>query len=87
MTEIEGSWFVERAGTPLVRLKTILSPDRRFLAVVSTTPDSSFRVHVFSRVTDPQQVGTFWTDFGGQSITTDLGTAEKLAYDRLQAAA
>ena len=87
MTEIEGSWFVESAGTPLVRLKTILSSDLRFLAVISSTPDSSFRVHIFSRVADPQFVGTFWSSFGGQSITTDLETAERLAYDGLQAAA
>jgi hypothetical protein len=87
MTEIEGSWFVESSGTPLVRLKTILSPDRRFLAVVSSTPDSSFRVHIFSRISDPQFVGTFWSDVGGQSITADLETAERLAYDRLQTAA
>lgn len=86
MTDIEGSWFVESAGTPLVRLKTILSSDRCFLAVVSSTPDASFRVHIFSRVADPQFVGTFWADVGGQSITTDFETAERLAYDRLQTA-
>ena len=84
MTEIHGSWFIERAGPTLVRHLVLLSPDGRFLATVSSSTDQLFRVHVFERATDPQWIGTHWADVGSPSVTDTLEAAERLAHERLQ---
>ena len=82
--EIEGSRFIESAGPTLTRVRTILSRDRKHLAVVSVAQDSSHRVEIFRRATDPQSIGSHWAGIDCLSITDTLEDAERLAEEKLR---
>lgn len=83
-TDIEGSLFIELAGPPLTRIKTMLSDDREYLAVISVAQDSSHRVEIFRRATDPQFVGSHWAGVDCLSFTDTFEDAERLAQEKLR---
>jgi hypothetical protein len=54
---IDGSYFLE-AASDSERVATLLSSDKRVLAVIEKGRDALFRIHVFNRITDPGLIGT-----------------------------
>ena len=80
--DIDGSFFTGSEESP--HLWRFLTPDGRFLAVVTRGIGPIFRVHVFHRTSGaPQWKGTWWTEIDNPSLTDSLESAERLAHDRL----
>ena len=81
--DIDGSYFAGAETSP--HLWRLLSPDKRFLLVVTQGMGSLFRAHIFRRESgQPQWVGTWWTEIGGASLTDSLESAQRLAHEALQ---
>jgi len=84
--DIDGSFFTGSEGSP--HLWRFLTPDGRFLAVVTRGISSTFRAHVFHRVSGaPQWRGTWWMEIDHPSLTDSLDSAENLARERLNSLA
>jgi hypothetical protein len=65
------------------RIKTLLSKDKRRLALIGMRPDGLYRVHIFVKVCDTGLVGTYWSELGDPLIVDSFQLAERLAGERL----
>ena len=82
LIDIDGSFFTGSNESP--HLRRHLTPDGRYLAVVTQGADW-FRAHVFHRQSGaPQWLGTWWTEIDPPSLAGSLEEAERLVHERLQ---
>jgi hypothetical protein len=81
--DIDGSYFIGANESP--HLWRSLTPDKRFLLVVTKSVGKLFRAHLFHRVSGaPQWIGTWWTEIDHPSLTGSEESAQQLAHEKLQ---